>query len=69
MRDVRHHCIPPKEQRTLDEEGGLNMEDLLPPSPGKELRYHHGDNVVVSLRLQRVEVRQERAHQRAVRTM
>src|SRR5713226_5031306 len=46
--DVGHHHILPEEQRALDEEGCLVVQEVLPPVLGHELGDDDGDHVVVA---------------------
>src|SRR5947209_17357604 len=58
--------VPPEEERALDQEGRLVVQDVLPPVTREELREHDGDHLLVTARLDLVEIVQERPQQRAV---
>ena len=53
---VRHDDVLPEEERSLDQERRLVVQEVLPPVRGHELRDDDGDHVIVAECQQVVEV-------------
>src|SRR5712692_5207612 len=51
VRDIRDHGVPAEEQRALEQERRLVVQDVLPPSAGDELGYHQRHHVIRTARL------------------
>jgi hypothetical protein len=63
---VRHDRVGASEEAQLEAQAGLVVQEVLPPVARDDLGEHHQHRPPRVLRLQRVEVAQERADQRAV---
>jgi hypothetical protein len=64
--DVRHHDVLAEEKGALDEEGGLIVQEVLPPVLGHELGDDDGDHVILTEGEEMIEVLEEGLEQRSV---
>src|SRR5260370_7859320 len=65
-RDARDDNAWPEQERRLDEERRLIVQQVLPPAPGDEFRQDHRDVVVRVGQLELFNVIHQRLHQRAI---
>src|SRR2546425_11728014 len=67
VRHIGNDGVLAEQERALDEQGGLVVHDVLPPSPREELGQDDRDHLLVAARLDLVDVVEQRAQERAVR--
>src|SRR5688572_10515399 len=66
IRHVGHHHAAPEEQGQPDDQGRLDVQDVVPPLRCQEVRHDDGDDVVLLAGVDLVEIGDERVHDRAV---